>query len=125
MRLKAPLGAVLGGIACVAPLATSAPADASSWPAQSKQELKDRIWFVSMAAGLKCAYRKGTIDADRYGELIVYNIKRRNKENIKPWSKGRNAFQAVDEMSLKLDSQCKMADSEAKAALQSVFNLIK
>ena len=78
-----------------------------------------------MAAGLKCAYRKGTIDADRYGELIVYNIKRRNKENIKGWSKGKNAFQAVDEMSLKLNDQCKMTDSEAKAALQSVFSLIK
>ena len=78
-----------------------------------------------MAAGLKCAYQKGTIDADRYGQLIVYNIKRRGKENIKPWSKGRNAFRAVDEMSLKLDDQCQMNDSEAKAALQSVFSLIK
>ena len=98
---------------------------ASSWPAQSKQELKDRIWFVSMAAGLKCAYKKGTIDADRYGQLIVYNIKRRGKENIKPWSKGKNAYEAVDLVSRRLDEKCMAGDREVEAALKSVFHLVK
>ena len=111
--------------ACLSLLITGLPADASSWPAQSKQELKDRIWFVSMAAGVKCAYRKGTIDADRYGQIIVYSIKKRGKENIKPWSKSRNAYEAVDIVSRRLDEQCMAEDREVEAALKSVFHLIR
>lgn len=106
--------------------ALAIPVPANAQPAQSKQELLDRAWFVGMAAGLVCLAKKGEIKtSERFKQLVLYNMKRRNKEYLKPWSLTKKADQAVKISASYLSYDCTVDKNKARKSTAAIIPYIK